>query len=96
MFVSTLKEDQLAELLEDTEAPSGSVIVLYNDDLNTFDWVIHCLVKYCKHHSEQAEQCAWLVHTSGKCVVKKGSYSDLHPICKSLQECGLSAEVQTS
>lgn len=90
------EEHQLSELLQDSETGTQSVIVLYNDDINTFDWVIHCLIKYCKHQPEQAEQCAWLVHNNGKCVVKKGAFDELNVICKSLLECGLSAEVTSA
>ncbi|MGB0850872.1 MAG: ATP-dependent Clp protease adaptor ClpS [Bacteroidia bacterium] len=72
----------------------GSVIILYNDDVNTFDHVIHCLVKYCKHTAEQAEQCSMLVHYKGKCAVKNGSEIDLIPICQALTEKGLNAVLE--
>ena len=68
--------------------------VLYNDDVNTFDWVIDCLVDLCKHTSEQAEQCALLVHYKGKCGVKNGSYNELKPICEALLGRGLSAKLE--
>lgn len=69
-------------------------IVLYNDDVNTFDHVIECLMKYCNHDAQQAEQCAWLVHTKGKCAVKSGDYSSLQPLCNALCENGLSAQIE--
>ena len=69
-------------------------IVLYNDDVNTFDWVIDCLVDLCKHTPEQAEQCALLVHYKGKCGVKNGSYNELKPICEALLDRGLSAKLE--
>ncbi|MDI1235388.1 MAG: ATP-dependent Clp protease adaptor ClpS [bacterium] len=69
-------------------------IVLYNDDVNTFDHVIDCLMKYCKHDAQQAEQCALLVHTKGKCAVKSGDYSFLQPLCDALCENGLSAQIE--
>lgn len=69
-------------------------IVLYNDDVNTFDWVIDCLIELCGHNSEQAEQCALLVHFKGKCQVKKGSYNELRPICEALLDRGLSAKLE--
>jgi len=69
-------------------------IVLYNDDVNTFDWVIDCLIELCGHNSEQAEQCALLVHFRGKCQVKKGSYNELRPICEALLDRGLSAKLE--
>ena len=68
-------------------------IVLYNDDINTFDHVIDTLIKVCKHTSEQAEQCAILVHYKGKCTVKTGSFDELKPQCTQLLEAGLSAEI---
>ena len=69
-------------------------IILYNDDVNTFDWVIDSLVDLCKHTPEQAEQCALLVHYKGKCQVKSGSYNDLKPICEALLDRGLSAKLE--
>lgn len=68
-------------------------IVLYNDDVNTFDHVIRCLIRICDQTAEQAEQCAYIVHYNGKCVVKTGSYDDLKPRCLLLLEEGLSAEL---
>jgi ATP-dependent Clp protease adaptor protein ClpS len=69
-------------------------LVLYNDDVNTFDHVINCLVKYCKHDVHQAEQCAWIVHSKGKCSVKSGQYTFLEPLCTALCDQGLSAQVE--
>ena len=68
-------------------------IVLHNDDVNTFDHVIRCLIRICDQTAEQAEQCAYLVHYHGKCVVKTGAYEDLKPRCLLLLEEGLSAEL---
>jgi ATP-dependent Clp protease adaptor protein ClpS len=93
MIWNTKTEEKAdSEVLIDQD--SGSVIILYNDDVNTFDHVIHCLVKYCKHTSEQAEQCSMLVHYKGKCPVKNGSEIELIPICTALQEKGLSATTE--
>ena len=68
-------------------------IVLFNDDINTFDHVIETLVASCDHSYVQAEQCSILVHYKGKCTVKTGPYSDLEPRCSKLLEAGLSAEI---
>lgn len=68
-------------------------IVLYNDDVNTFDHVIETLIYACDHVPEQAEQCAIIVHYKGKCTVKTGSYEDLKPRCSMLLDAGLSAEI---
>jgi ATP-dependent Clp protease adaptor protein ClpS len=68
-------------------------LVLFNDDVNTFDHVIDSLVDYCDHTLEQAEQCTLLVHFKGKCTVKTGEYDDLKPRCTGLHSRGLSAEI---
>ena len=69
-------------------------IILFNDDVNTFDHVINSLEKYCGHSSLQAEQCAYIVHYNGKCSVKNGSINKLKPICLALLDKGLSAEIK--
>ena len=68
-------------------------IVLYNDDVNTFDHVIDTLIYACDHTPEQAEQCSIIVHYKGKCTVKTGELADLKPRCSKLLELGLSAEL---
>lgn len=68
-------------------------IVLFNDDVHTFDYVIDSLIHVCDHTTEQAEQCTWLVHFKGKCTVKTGELDDLKPRCSKLLELGLSAEL---
>lgn len=69
-------------------------LVLYNDDFNTFDHVIDCLMQYCDHELTQAEQCAWIVHTAGKCAVKHGNYVELAAIGTSLLQQGLTIEIE--
>ena len=69
-------------------------LVLYNDDVNTFDHVIESLVAVCKHTMEQAEQCSYLVHYKGKCAVKHGSTERLKPLKSALQECKLTVKIQ--
>ncbi len=68
-------------------------IVLHNDDVNTFDFVIDALINVCEHSLIQAEQCTILVHYKGKASVKTGAYTDLKPRCSKLLELGLSAEI---
>jgi ATP-dependent Clp protease adaptor protein ClpS len=80
-------------LIDDLMAPQNA-IVIYNDNVNSFDHVITCLIVYCNHTSTQAEQCALIIHNKGKCSVKTGSIEDLTPICKALQDKGLNAEIQ--
>lgn len=69
-------------------------LIVFNDDINTFDHVINSLIKVCKHTSEQAEQCTWIIHYNGKCQVKRGVYDKLEPMCTALLEKGISAEIQ--
>lgn len=85
----TVTETSVEELLDD-----GSHLILYNDDVNTFDHVIETLVQVCNHTYEQAEQCAIIVHFKGKCDVKSGSYQTLKSMCLALLEAGLSAEIE--
>jgi ATP-dependent Clp protease adaptor protein ClpS len=69
-------------------------LILYNDDVNTFDFVIETLIKVCGHDSIQAEQCTFLVHYAGKCAVKEGSYKALKPYRDALTERGLDAKIE--
>jgi len=85
----TFDEGDITEFLE-----GECHLILYNDDVNTFDHVIDTLVKVCHHTFEQAEQCAIIVHFKGKCDVKSGSYSFLKPLCTALLDAGLSAEIE--
>lgn len=78
------------QLLEDVEA---AVLVVWNDDVNTFDWVIESLIEICEHTPEQAEQSALLIHFKGKCDVKKGELKDLVPMERQLLDRGISAQV---
>ena len=85
--------EELLELDVITKEKQENNIILFNDDVNTFEWVIECLTKYCGHDTIQAEQCATLVHYTGKCAVKQGPINKLKPICVVLLEKGLSAEI---
>ena len=87
------KEKVLEEVKIDELLGNQNVIVLYNDDVNTFDHVIDTLVDVCGHDPIQAEQCAFIVHYKGKCDVKTGSFKELIPMCTGLLEAGLSAEI---
>ena len=90
--MSTIEEiqEELDVLIQETKKHE---IVLHNDDVNTFDFVIDSLVSVCDHTLEQAEQCTILVHYKGKCAVKTGEYKDLEPKCSKLLQLGLSAEI---
>ncbi len=91
--MSTIEKVQ-EEVLVEEQLGINHEIVLYNDDVNTFDHVIDTLIKVCKHTSEQAEQCAILVHYKGRCTVKTGSFDELKPLCTQLLEAGLSAGIE--
>ena len=69
-------------------------IILFNDEVNTFDFVIDALISTCEHSIEQAEQCAMITHYNGKCGVKTGSMKELKPRCSKLLELGLSAAIK--
>lgn len=83
-------------LLAEVEAETGPVkeIILHNDDVNTFDHVITCLMEICGHDALQAEQCAYIVHYVGKCSVKRGTFDQLEPQCTALLDRGLSADIE--
>lgn len=85
------KEDFDVDVLVEEE--EKKVLVLHNDEINTFDFVIDSLIDVCLHTVEQAEQCTWLVHYKGKCEVKSGSFDFLEPMCTALLDRGLSAEI---
>ncbi|WP_128331368.1 ATP-dependent Clp protease adaptor ClpS [Apibacter sp. HY039] len=85
------KERENVDTLVEEETPH--VIVLHNDDVNTFDFVIDSLIEVCGHSLEQAQQCTYLVHYKGKCEVKTGSLEDLIPMNNALLRRGLSSEV---
>lgn len=84
-------EDQVDEAVK---ALMNRHIVLYNDDVNTFQHVIECLMSYCGHDMCQAEQCALIVHHNGKCSVKEGPYGDLKPVVEALLENHLTATIE--
>ncbi len=87
------KTETLVKPKESMKMEGLHEIVLYNDEVNTFDWVIESLMDVCEHSPEQAEQCSIIVHYKGKCGVKTGTYKELEPKCTNLLERGLSAEI---
>lgn len=87
------QEEDTDVLVEEDELFNNSIVV-WNDDVNTFDWVIESLVEVCDHTLESAEQCALIIHFSGKYAVKKGSFDDLRPKCEALLDRGISATIQ--
>ena len=87
------REKTSEDILLDEETVKQNEIVLFNNDVNTFDHVINTLVEVCDHTPQQAEQCSLIVHYNGKCTVKTGEYKDLKPRCTKLLQAGLSAEI---
>ena len=87
------KEKLLEVLLQEEQTVKQNEIVLFNDDVNTFEHVIDTLIDVCEHTFEQAEQCSLIVHYNGKCTVKTGEYNDLKPRCSRLLQAGLNAEI---
>ncbi len=87
-------EQQETELLETISDEEINDLIVYNDDVNTFDHVINTLIKVCKHNAMQAEQCTLLVHYKGKCAVKKGAFLELLPFREGIVEAGINAEIE--
>ena len=92
MAVVTPEVEEELDVLVDTTKEFK--LVLFNDEVNTFDFVIESLVTVCKHDPIQAEQCTLIVHFKGKCTVKEGEYKTLEPMCTALLDRGLTAEIQ--
>ena len=94
---SGVQFDEFEDVLVEDDISTGerSQIIVYNDDYNTFDWVIQCFMEVCNHSHEQAEQLSILVHFKGKASVKTGTMSVLKPMKDALVERGLSAVIET-
>lgn len=86
----------LPEIIDETDVKGelGRKLVVKNDDVNSFEWVIVCLVEVCKHSVVQAEQCTYIIHHKGKCSVKSGTLDELKPMKDALVERGLSAVIE--
>lgn len=82
------------DVAEDEESPYQ--LIVWNDDVNTFDWVIETLVEVCGHSPEQAEQCALMIHFKGKYAVKHGSYEELEPQCTAITDRSINATIETT
>jgi ATP-dependent Clp protease adaptor protein ClpS len=80
------------DVLTDEEDPCS--LIVWNDEVNTFEWVIETLIEICGQSIEQAEQCAMIIHTKGKYAVKRGSYDELKPLCDAITDRGIGATVE--
>lgn len=88
-----MSTQELTQTLEQVVVTDTYSIVLYNDEVNSFDWVIQSLVEICEHTPTQAEQCAWIVHHKGKYIVKSGEKRDMIDRSMALLDRGLTVEV---
>ncbi|TXH19993.1 MAG: ATP-dependent Clp protease adaptor ClpS [Chitinophagaceae bacterium] len=86
------KIDEEVDVL--TETLSSCQLIVWNDDVNTFDWVIKALIDICGHSPEQAEQCSLFIHFKGKYAVKDGNFDDLKPMCEAIIDRGINATVE--
>jgi ATP-dependent Clp protease adaptor protein ClpS len=82
------------ELLEEVDTDINNNLIVWNDEINTFDHVINTLIEICKHTSTQAEQCTMLIHYKGKCDVKKGSFATLRPMAEAIIDRGIQATIE--
>lgn len=80
------------DVLTSTEEPYS--LIVWNDEVNTFEWVIETLMEVCGHTAQQAEQCAYIIHFQGKYGVKNGSYEDLKPQCDAITDRGIGATIE--
>ena len=88
-------EKKLSKAKDFTEGKGSEArfLILHNDDVNTFDFVIDSLILICDHDSMQAEQCAYITHHKGKCDVKKGPYKVLDIMRQALIDRGLQVTI---
>jgi ATP-dependent Clp protease adaptor protein ClpS len=80
------------DLLTSVEEPCN--LIVWNDEVNTFQWVIETLMEICGHSYEQAEQCSYIIHFQGKYAVKKGTYDELKPMCDAITDRAIGATVE--
>ena len=96
--MAATKNDILTEVREDIDVMTSNEepcsLIVWNDDVNTFEWVIVTLVEVCGHSQEQAEQCSYFIHFQGKYAVKEGSYDDLKPMCERITDRGIGATIE--
>ena len=90
---SNYQEEVLMDVMEAIETTDVMDLVVFNDDVNTFEHVINTLIRVCKHSVEQAEQCTWIIHYTGKCAVKTGTFDYLKPMREAICEAGIDARI---
>ena len=87
-----IKKWEDTDVLTSVEEPCN--LIVWNDEVNTFEWVIDTLMEICGHSHEQAEQCAYIIHFQGKYAVKKGGYDELKSMCDAITDRGIGATVE--
>ncbi|MFZ9300698.1 MAG: ATP-dependent Clp protease adaptor ClpS [Chitinophagaceae bacterium] len=87
-----VKEQLDTDILEDLD--NSHSLIVWNDNINTFEWVIETLIEVCGHDEQQAEQCAMIIHNKGKYAVKHGSYDTLKPMCDAITDRGIGATIE--
>ena len=92
-FKETGWSDPEVDVLDEVVGTDVHTLMVYNDEVNTFEYVIDTLIEVCEHTPEQAEQCTLLIHYKGKCSVKNGSWEELVPMRNEICRRGISAEV---
>jgi ATP-dependent Clp protease adaptor protein ClpS len=89
---TSTKQWEETDLLTSVEEPCN--LIVWNDEVNTFQWVIDTLMEVCGHSYEQAEQCSYIIHFQGKYAVKKGGYDELKSMCDAITDRGIGATVE--
>jgi ATP-dependent Clp protease adaptor protein ClpS len=90
---SAYQEEVSVDVMEAVETTDIMDLIVFNDDFNTFAHVIETLIRVCKHTTEQAEQCTLIIHHSGKCTVKNGTFEFLKPMREAICEAGIDARI---
>jgi len=93
VFDTDAQELIATEVAVETEKPYH--LIVWNDEVNTFEWVIDTLMEVCGHSAEQAEQCAYLIHYKGKYSVKDGEFHKLQPLCNAITDRGIGATIES-
>lgn len=88
------KEQEDVDVLEEELVENEKSLLLINDDVNTFEYVIRTLMEVCEHRREQAETCAWITHYKGKCAIKHGSFDELKPYYDAMLERHLTVKIE--
>ena len=88
------RQSEGVDVLTTTESPYS--LVVWNDEVNTFEWVIETLIQVCGHSNEQAEQCAYIIHYQGKYAVKNGEYETLKQDCDAITDRGIGATIEVT